>query len=94
MIASFQKTGGALRASIEEGDKARAALAGQVSPELLGVYEKTRAHCGGVALAELKDGACSACRNTFDSSRLSKICSQAPLATCPSCRRLLVVEGE
>ena len=94
LIASFQKTGGALRASIEEGDKARAQLAAQVSPDLLGVYEKTRAQCGGVALAELKDGACSACRNTFDSSRLSKIRSQAPLASCPSCRRLLVVEGE
>lgn len=94
LIASFQKAGGALRAAIEEGEKARVELAQKVDPELLKVYEKTRAACGGVALAELHEGACSACRNKFDSSRMSKIRSQAPLATCPSCRRLLVVEGE
>ena len=47
-----------------------------------------------VALSEVHEGACSACRNTFDSSRMSKIRSQAPLATCPVCRRLLIVEGE
>ena len=94
LISSFQKVGGSLRAAIEEGEKARVELAEQVDRDLLKVYEKTRSACGGVALAELRDGACSACRHTFDSSRMSKIRSQAPLATCPACRRLLVVEGE
>ena len=94
LIASFQKVGGSLRAAIEEGEKARVSLAEQVDGELLKVYEKTRSACGGVALAEVHEGACSACRNTFDSSRMSKIRSQAPLATCPVCRRLLIVEGE
>lgn len=94
LIASFQKTGGALRVGIEEGEKTRAALVAQVAPELVEVYEKTRVQCGGVALTELKEDTCGACRHTFDSSRLIKIRSQAPLAVCPSCRRLLVVEGE
>lgn len=94
LIASFQKVGGSLRSAIEEGEKARVALAEQVDKDLLKVYEKTRSSCGGVALAEVHEGACSACRNTFDSSRMSKIRSQAPLATCPVCRRLLIVEGE
>ena len=94
LIASFQKVGGSLRAAIEEGEKARVSLAEQVDGELLKVYEKTRSACGGVALSEVHEGACSACRNTFDSSRMSKIRSQAPLATCPVCRRLLIVEGE
>ncbi len=94
LIASFQKTGGALRMGIDEGEKARAALAAKVTPELLEMYEKTRVQCGGVALTQLNDNSCAACRNTFDSSRLAKIRSQAPLATCPSCRRLMVVNED
>lgn len=92
LIASFQKTGGALRQAIDEGGKARTQLAGEIDAELLATYEKTRTLCGGVAVAELKGDACGACRNTFDSNRMTKIKSQAPIATCPSCRRMLIVE--
>lgn len=92
LIASFQKTGGALRQAIDEGGKARTQLAGEIDSELLATYEKTRTLCGGVAVAELKGDACGACRNTFDSNRMTKIKSQAPIATCPSCRRMLIVE--
>lgn len=92
LIASFQKTGGALRQAIDEGGKARTQLAGEIDAELLATYEKTRTLCGGVAVTELKGDACGACRNTFDSNRMTKIKSQAPIATCPSCRRMLIVE--
>ncbi len=61
--------------------------------ELLKVYEKTRSACGGVALAEVHEGACS-CRNTFDSSRMRQNPLPGSLGNvCPVCRRLLIVEG-
>lgn len=92
LVSSFQKTGGSLRGAIAEGQKARTDLAAEVDPALLRVYDQTRTRCGGVALADLVDGSCGACRNTFDQSRLSKIKGQAPLAVCPACGRLLIVE--
>lgn len=94
LVASFQKTGGALKAAIVEGQKARDELAAEVDPALLRVYEQTRTRCGGVALAELSESSCGACRNTFDQSRMSKIKGQAPLAVCPSCGRMLIVGEE
>lgn len=92
LIESFQQTGGALRAAIVEGEKGRTELADELDPALLKVYEQTSERCGGVALADLKGNACGACRNTFDHGRLAKIKSEAPLSTCPSCRRILIVE--
>jgi len=92
LVESFQKTGGSLRVVIAEGEKVRGELAGEVDPSILRVYEQTLERCGGVALAELVNDSCGACRTSFDSSRMSKIRSEAPLATCPACRRLLIVE--
>lgn len=92
LVESFQKTGGSLRVVVAEGEKVRGELAGEVDPSILRVYEQTLERCGGVALAELVNDSCGACRTSFDSSRMSKIRSEAPLATCPACRRLLIVE--
>ncbi len=92
LVESFQKTGGSLRAVIAEGEKVRTELVSMVDPALLKVYEQTLERCGGVALADLVNDSCGACRSSFDSSRMSKIRSEAPIATCPSCHRLLIVE--
>lgn len=92
LVESFQKTGGSLRAVIAEGEKVRTELASMVDPALLKVYEQNLERCGGVALADLVNDSCGACRSSFDSSRMSKIRSEAPIATCPSCHRLLIVE--
>lgn len=92
LIESFQKTGGSLRAVIFEGEKVRKELAAQIDPSLLSTYEETQERCGGVALTELVEDSCGACRTSFDSNRLGKIRSQAPLATCPNCHRLIIVE--
>lgn len=92
LVESFQKTGGSLRMVIDEGEKIRTELASMIDPALLKVYEQTLDRCGGVALADLVDNSCGACRSSFDLSRMSKIRSEAPIATCPSCRRLLIVE--
>ncbi len=94
LIASFQKTGGSLRTAIAEGEKTREELSKLVDPAVLQVYEQTRERCGGVALATLNGTACGTCRASFDQGKLSKIRSEAPLATCPACHRILIVEEE
>ncbi|MEF2559989.1 MAG: hypothetical protein U0M96_02690 [Eggerthellaceae bacterium] len=92
LVESFQETGGSLRAVITEGEKVRTELAAMVDPSLLKVYEQTLERCGGVAIVDLVDDSCGACRTAFDQSRMSKIRSEAPIAVCPACRRLLIVE--
>lgn len=92
LVSSFQKTGGGLRSAIAEGSKARDELAAKVSPEILDIYEKTRVSCGGVAVSRLQGNSCSVCRNAFDQGRVLAIKAEAPLAVCPSCRRLMVVD--
>lgn len=95
LIESFQKTGGALKQVIVDGEKVREELASMIDPALLKVYEQTLERCGGIAIADLVDNACGACRSTFDQSRMSQIRAEAPISTCPICRRLLIVgEGD
>lgn len=91
-VESFRQQGGALKMKIAEAEKAHAQLAQQLDPALLKRYEETALRCGGVGIATLKDDQCSACRNTFDHGKLNQIKEEAPLATCPSCGRLLVIE--
>lgn len=91
LVESFQKAGGSLRQVIADGEKAREELKGAIDPALLREYDKALERCGGVALAELVDDSCGACRSSFDQGRMSKIRSEAPIATCPVCRRLLIV---
>ena len=53
---------------IVEGEKVRAELAQMIDPALLKLYEQTLERCGGVALAELVNNSCGACRISFDQS--------------------------
>lgn len=91
-IASFQKEGGALKMGIMKLEEERARLAGSVSKEVLRVYDKAAARSGGVAVSRLDGTRCGACRTSLDGGRLIELKAQAPLGTCPSCKRLLIIE--
>lgn len=91
LIQSFKQTGGSLRVVISEGEKIRKELADMIDPSLLAMYEQLLKRCGGVAVADLVGTSCGACRTTFDQSRMGKIRSEAPIADCPACHRLLIV---
>ena len=91
--ASFQKEGGALKATLMRLDADRAALAASLPQDLAGAYERAAKHCGGVAVAVLNGDACGACRMPIDAGRLASIKREAPLSTCPHCKRMLVVAG-
>lgn len=90
-IASFRQEGGALQADIGRMTADRDALSAKLSDELRDAYDRTAARTGGVAVGLLTEGRCGVCRNVIDGGRLIELKAEAPLATCPHCKRLLVV---
>ncbi len=91
-IASFQQEGGALNQAKADLSTRREKLAVLLDGELLVQYEKTAEKCGGVGVCQLKDDACSVCRNSFDLGKLLQIKSERPLSECPQCKRIMVVD--
>lgn len=90
-VSSFQKEGGGLNAGIAGAEKQRAELAESLPAELLAEYEKIARKSGGIALARLVNGSCSVCRAPITEGKLLQVQAEAPLSTCPACKRLLVV---
>lgn len=91
-VASFQQEGGALAEAVARAQAARAELAARMESGLLARYEKAAKSHGGVGVARFDEQQkCSACRNRVPENRMPQIRREAPLSTCPSCGRLLVV---
>ena len=70
----------------------RSALAGEIEPELLGLYEKIRSSADGIGAARLHTGQCQGCNLTINAADLSKINSlpDDDVVRCEECRRILV----
>lgn len=90
-IVSFQQEGGALQSDIARMSAEREDMAADLADELRAVYDQTAARAGGVAVGLLTEGRCGVCRTIIDGGRLIDLQAQAPLGTCPHCKRLLVV---
>jgi predicted nucleic acid-binding Zn-ribbon protein len=69
----------------------RAPVAARLPGALLARYEAAAARGQGTGVGVLRGEACSACRITFPRSDLNALLIGPPLATCPNCRRLLVI---
>lgn len=91
-IASFQKEGGALKLGIMRLEEERKGLMCVLTAESIRAYEKAATRGGGVALGKLDGTRCGACRTVLDGGRLIDLKAQAPLGTCPNCKRLLIIE--
>lgn len=89
-IDSFQKQGGDLKLAIAKLEAARGQVVPKIDADLVRSYDKAAAR-SGVAIAVLDGNRCGACRVTIDGGRLIDLKSQAPLGSCPSCKRLLVI---
>lgn len=64
-----------------------------VEDDLLGRYDAVRDRTGGgVAVGELREGMCTACRIELPLAEARELRSGPPLTSCPQCRRLLVVD--
>ena len=90
-VASFQQEGGALKNAIARMEAQRKAVSAEVPATLLGEYERAAKRGGGIGISRLSEGRCGACRSVIDGGRLIELKNQAPLGTCPHCKRLLVV---
>lgn len=91
-VKSFQEEGGALQNEVARLQKARKEVVEEVDPSAVDLYEKTAARSGGVAVGVLNGNKCGVCRALIDGGRLIDLKSQAPLGTCPACKRLLVIQ--
>lgn len=90
-VASFQSQGGALQSEIARYnafiEQARSALPSDIYEQFQNIAKRS----GGVAIGKLENGRCGCCRVSIDEAHLISLRSQAPLATCPACKRLLVI---
>ena len=80
-----------LLVDIGETKAVRERQAAGLPDELRQRYETAAARAGGTGVGKLDQGACSACRIDFSMVDLDELYKGPPLATCPQCRRLLVV---
>lgn len=90
-VASYREEGGSLQREIEDAKARHAELVSLLPADLADRYEKTASRCGGVAVGLLNGSKCGTCRAEIPSERLIEVRKQAPLATCPSCQRMLIV---
>lgn len=80
-----------LLAEIAELETVRERQAVGLPGELRERYDQAAARGGGTGVGRLEQGACSACRLDFSMVELDELYKGPPLASCPQCRRLLVV---
>jgi len=71
----------------------RAQLAESVSADNFEKYEKVRAAKNGIGIALYSDGKCGGCQVMIPAAQRTAIETAGGIVTCPSCKRLLVVEG-
>ena len=90
--ADFEDEDNALAEHIRTSTAQRDKLASTIDPELVKLYEKTAAKTGGVGIGKLEEDTCGICRTGIEGGRLIALKAEAPLGTCPMCKRLLVVE--
>ncbi len=94
--AAFEKKAGELQTEMSATRSERNTTAAGMPDDLMALYEKLRAHMGGVGAAALRRRECGGCRLTLNASDLSVI-AKAPTDTvlrCEECNRILVRTGE
>ncbi len=84
-------TAGTLLAERAELQVERDGQAGRLPADLLGRYEEAAARGGGTGVGKLEGLACSACAIEMSRADVDELYHGDTLATCPVCRRLLIV---
>lgn len=89
--AEFQSQGGELKKQEADLTASHDQIAANLPADLKARYDRAAKHCGGVAVALLRDNACGACRAPIEQGHLIDLKAHAPLGECPNCKRLLIV---
>ena len=90
-LAEFQSQGGELKKQEADLAASHDQIAANLPADLKARYDRAAKHCGGVAVALLRDDACGACRAPIEQGHLIDLKAHAPLGECPNCKRLLIV---
>lgn len=90
----FKQKGSAIKERIAQLDAEREALIAQLDATLAAKYETIRAEKGGVAVAQLEDDHCTACRSIILEGELNRLKKGPELSECPNCRRIMIVRDD
>jgi len=88
---AYQRDAAILKSQIEQARAQSDELAADVEPQLLKAYRDAARRAGGVGMARLVEDRCSTCRNHIDANKMLQVKREAPVSTCPSCHRLLII---
>lgn len=91
---SFKSEGTALMQQTAQAKAIKDALLSQLSPEVAKFFNRTAALFDTVSIAKLEGNSCSVCRAKIEPGHLLDLKQNAPLANCPSCKRILIIEAE
>ncbi|MDH4113305.1 MAG: C4-type zinc ribbon domain-containing protein, partial [Actinomycetota bacterium] len=69
----------------------RAAIAAEIEPDVLELYEDLRRQKKGIGAAALVDGVCQACHEQLSAVELDRVKRAEGVRRCEHCRRILVV---
>lgn len=81
-----------LRRDLDRLHLERQAVAGDIPIDAMAKYDQLRQQRRGLAVATLSDGSCAACGSNLTPSQQQAARSQAGLANCPSCGRILYAD--
>ncbi len=91
LVEEFKQIGGSLQSEINSRERRRKELAGMLTDELLRRYEALCQSKSGIAVGVLEGGQCTACRFELPAESVKTLKGGADLATCPTCKRILVI---
>lgn len=91
---SFREIGGMLQNEIANLKKDRSEAADSINDDLRDTYERTVSRTGGVAVGELDGSRCGVCHAPIEGGRLIDLKAHAPLGTCPTCKRILIIQEQ
>lgn len=87
----LQAEAGRLEEKLREIGERRDFQRGQLKQSPLSLYEDLRRRKGGVAVAPIRAGACSACRVALPGAMRSRLMASDAIVQCPNCERILSV---
>lgn len=85
----LEETNVQLKLDMEKAQEKKIQLEKEISAEALEAYKKSRSIVGKIVIGTLQGDSCSVCKATLSNAGLSKVHEEAPLSTCPTCKRLL-----
>lgn len=89
---AYQRGAFELKGIIDAQEQKRKEKSEAIDGALMTAYTRAAQRGGGIAMARLVDNRCSTCRSHIDDNRMLQVKAAAPLATCPHCGRLLIVQ--